>query len=477
MICNTASLKTYVPSENNPWTTKKLMHLYRRMGYSLHYDEIADKIKNDPAQLVDQILENAMEATMVPAPEWAEWTNLDFVDFDDNQEKFYEWAPSWITTMYQNGFQQKMTLFWHNHFVTQYGAYNCAPAAYKYLSLLQSYALGNFKTFVREVGKDAAMLIFLNGTQSTRQDPNENYARELFELFTLGRDNGYTQEDIENTSRALTGWVVYPCPTVTFISSLWDGGEKTIFGQTGNWGYDDVIDILFEQRATQIAEYIAMKIYKQFVYHTPNEDIIELLAVTLIENDFELLPVLSLLFKSEHFFDDSVIGNQMKSPIDIQLNFIRQIGFPIDMDEEVPKTIGGVAGFLGQSLFQPPNVAGWPGHRSWISSAHLRSRWEILSYYVGSIFESEFDPFQEMAKSLSPDHNDADIVTRSIVDYFLPNGLQNLEDYEKAVATFKVDIPTNYFENGSWSLEWDEAKYQVAFLILYIIKLPEFQMN
>lgn len=477
MICNTTSLKTYIPSDENPWSIVKLMHLYRRMGFGIHYSEIEEKLTMNPGQLIDQIIDEAQTASFVPAPEWAEWTNLDFVDFEDNQAKFYEWAPNWIVTLLENGFHQKMTLFWHNHFVTQYSTYNCGPAAYKYLYMLQEHALGNFKEFVHKVGINAAMLIFLNGTQNTRQDPNENYARELYELFTLGRDNGYTQEDIEQTSRALTGWIVYPCPTVTFIPSLWDPGDKTIFGQTGPWGYDEVIDILFEQKSELIAEYIATKIYRQYVYDSPNTEIIKELASTLISNDFELVPMLKQLFKSEHFFDESVIGNQLKSPIEIQLNFINEIGYDIYSNEEAPQTIGGVAGFLGQSLFQPPNVAGWPGHRSWISSAHLRSRWEILSYYLGTIFQQDIEPFRDLAKAISPDHQDADIVTRSIVDYFLPNGLQTLADYDKAIATFKVDIPSNYFEDGSWSLEWDEAPYQVAYLILYIIKLPEFQMN
>ena len=474
MICNTASLNPYVPSSDNPWNSKRLLHLYRRMGFSLHYSEIQDKLKLNPVDIVNSLIEQSATEPAMKAPEWAEWSILDFKDFEDNQEKFYEWAPSWITEMQQKGFRQKMSLFWHNHFVTQYEAYNCASAAYKYLTLLQTHSMGNFKTFLHEIGLDAAMLIFLNGTQNTRIDPNENYARELFELFSLGRDNGYTQEDIEATSRALTGWIVFPCPTVTFIEALWDPGDKTIFGQTGKWNYDDVIRILFEQKGDLIAKYIVTKVYKKFIYATPNETIVNGLAQVLLDSDFELVPMLKMLFSSEHFFDESTIGNQIKDPIEIQLNFVTEIGFPIT-DDEIPVTIGSVASFLGQTLFQPPNVAGWDGHRSWISSAHLRTRWEILTIYLGAIFKADMEIMRTLAKSLSTDHSDPDLVTRSIVDYFIPQGLNNLQDYDKAILTFKGDIPTNYFENGTWSLEWDEATYQIAFLIIYIIKLPEFQ--
>ena len=469
-------MQEYIPYEGRPWNMQRVMHVYRRLGFSLHYSELESKLSQNPSSLIDRLLDEASEAEKIPSPEWADWTNLDFKDFEENQEKFYEWAPQWLVRMHQSPLRQKMTLFWHNHFVTQYQTYNCAPAAYKYLDLLQTYSMSNFKEFVKAIGKDATMLIFLNGTQSTRINPNENYARELYELFTLGRDTGYTQQDIEETARALTGWVVYPCPTVTFIDSLWDSGEKTIFGQTGPWGYNDVIDILFEQRSKEIARFVVSKLYKEFVYQDISESIIQELADYFIEVEFEILPILRKLFKSEHFFDEAIIGNKIKSPVELQLNFIREVGFPIDYDDEVPSTIGAVSSFLGQTLFQPPNVAGWPGHRSWISSAHLRTRWEMITYYLGGILDADMESMRKLAQSLSSKHNDPEVTTQAIVDYFLPMGLLDVVDYEKAIATFKGDIPSNYFENGSWSLAWDEAPYQVALLLIHLIRLPEFQM-
>ena len=139
---------------------------------------------------------------------------------------------------------------------------------YEYHHLLQKHALGNFKEFVKEMGLTPAMLVFLDGFQNTRFQPNENFARELYELFTLGVDNGYTQSDIVETAKAVSGWngldINNLCGTVDFIPSFWDPAKKTIFGKTGNWTYNDVIDLLFTERPVQISEYICRKLYKHF---------------------------------------------------------------------------------------------------------------------------------------------------------------------------------------------------------------------
>nr|MBX2815725.1 DUF1800 domain-containing protein [Saprospiraceae bacterium] len=375
------------------------------------------------------------------------------------------------------GLRDKMALFWSNHFVTQISEYACAPAAYKYLVCLQENALGNFKDFVRAIGLDAAMLIYLNGSGNFKAEPNENYARELYELFTLGRDNGYTQEDITETARALTGHVVFPCPIVSFLEELWDEGEKTIFGRTGNWGYDDVIDILFAERADAIATHICRKIYRFFVSHeNPDEDLIAELALSMLDHEWEIAPVLQLLLSSEHFFSEEIIGIQIKSPIELTLGTFTELGMELGGDEELQEGLQEIVDFLGQTTFQPINVAGWPGHRSWISTAFLQARWQGVIFLVVYLFESQPQMLADLAIKLSNDSTDPAVVTRVIMDSLSVRPLESAL-YERATVVFKAGIPEGYFTDGLWNLGWEQAPYQVLLLMIHLFKLPEFQLT
>ncbi|MEM1123802.1 MAG: DUF1800 family protein, partial [Bacteroidota bacterium] len=307
--CAPSSLAVYQPSPSQPWDNLRIKHLYRRLSYGNSLKDLDNARGKSPEQLVDELIDQAMTAPFSAPPKWATWDFRHFEQAEPDEEKrnelidnsIYSWLLEWVYDMQKNDVRGKLILFWHNHFVTQLETYYFPRYLYDYHRLLQKMALGNFKDFVHEMGKNTAMLLFLNGVQSTKYEPNENYARELYELFTLGRDNDYTQKDIEETARALTGWNVldiwgFP---VQFESSLWDRDTKTIFGQTGNWGYDDVTEILFQERRDQIAQFICQKIYTAFVNPVPNEIVISQLAETFKNNDWEIAPVLKQLFKSE----------------------------------------------------------------------------------------------------------------------------------------------------------------------------------
>ena len=276
------------------------------------------------------------------------------------------------------GLRERMTLFWHNHFVTQYDDYFLAMHAYRYLKLMREHAFGNFTDFVRAVGKDPAMLEYLDGNANRVGEPNENYGRELLELFTMspkdksGNDN-YTQQDIVEVARALTGWIIdYINHVGVFNPSRFDDGEKTFFGQTGNWGYDDVIDIIFQERAEETAYFVCEKLYKAFVYDVPDPAIVEALAADFVDANFEIAPVLTRLLKSAHFFDAAVIGAQIKSPIAMVTGMPAEVGRASTTAQL--EFLRFAALFLQQDLLNPPNVAGWPGYRTWISTTSLPIR-------------------------------------------------------------------------------------------------------
>ena len=218
-----------------------------------------------------------------------------------------------------------MALFWHNHFVTDTEVYVHARLAYGYLNLVRKHALGDFKQFVYDMGLNLAMLIYLDGTSNTHIAPNENYARELLELFTTSPEdqNGqpnYTEADIREMARALTGYVADLRQfRARFFDNRFDDGEKTFLGRTGNFGYADVVDIVFEERTDALAHFICVKLYKAFVYAAPAPEIVDELAEIFIDNNFQIAPVLRTLLKSAHFFDREVHGARIKGPIEMMV--------------------------------------------------------------------------------------------------------------------------------------------------------------
>jgi len=476
--CATGTIEAYVPTVEKPWNKQRAMHLLRRMGFGGNLDMVNSVLSESPSVVVDAIVEEAMNLPLLEPPVWADWGAEDYTDADDELvDHFLSWGFEWVKAMKAHGFREKFALFWHNHFVTQWQTYFCSKYLYQYHKLLQTHALGNFRTFTKEMGKTPAMLVFLNGNVNTQFNPNENYARELYELFTLGEGNNYTQTDITETARALTGWWVdnAACADPTFMPTWFDNGSKTIFGQTGNFDFDGVHDLLFEQRADEIALHICTKIYKHFVNENVSEDIVAALAITFIENDFELAPVFKQLFNSEHFFDEANIGVHVKSPLDFFITFIREGDFPIN--DEILTLMGYAASQLGQTLFEPVDVAGWQGHYSWITNSTLTTRWQMLTDVVGYLYETAPDSLRDFAKLLTNDSNDPAFITKTIVDHFTGRGLQTQADYQKATIVFKYEVPQNYFDDGIWNLDWEYSDAMVALLLFHIVKLPEHQLS
>ena len=367
-------------------------HILRRAGFGGSPAEVQEMVGKAADAVVDDIVDAALAYPLPEPPVWAE----EGVPRDEDEQRIYlnELNPMWLTEyyaelmrqIYHGGLRERMMLFWHNHFVTEVEDYFIAPYAYRYVTTLQTHALGNFKDFVHAIGIESAMLLYLNGIQNQAGEPNENYARELCELFTMGQFDGqghenYTQPDLEEIARALTGWVIDPFElTVQLVFFRHDFGEKTIFGRTGTWGYDEVIDILFEERAPQIAEFIARKLYTEFIYAAPNEDLVAELAQVFLDNDFEIAPVVRALFKSAHFHDEQVVGAQIKSPISMITGTLREAGAIPSEEQYLLFYFGGF--ILGQRLLNPPNVAGWPGHHDWIDTGTLPTRWLASDFLV-----------------------------------------------------------------------------------------------
>lgn len=336
--CITSSLQPYVPTTENPWNDTRVRHAFRRIGYDASKSMVANALTVSPGLFIDQLINESLNAPNWPTPVWAAYTLDDYnnlgLDFDEQtQANQLELMKAVIGQMQTTGLKGRLNLFWSNHFVTQLENYFASNYLYEYYQTLETHALGNFEDFVRAIGKTSAMLIYLNGAENTSFSPNENYARELYELFTLGVDNGYTQQDIVETAKALTGynhWESWTYP-IYFDSSTFNDSDKTIFGQTGNWDYDDVIDILFQEKAPLIAHHICKKLYTYFVSATVNEDIVTAMANQFVL-DFNIENILRTLFKSEHFFDNNTIGTQIKSPYDMSISYLKVTGFSLSQE-------------------------------------------------------------------------------------------------------------------------------------------------
>ena len=481
--CNTSLLDVYTPSGENPWTSQKIKHLYRRMAYGVNLAGIDAALPLTPSALIDTIVDAAVSLDPTPAPPWGYFSISDFTDFDTENPNYIEqWYLQTANDTIEQSLRAKLTMFWMNHFVTELESYTYAPYMFQYYNLMQTHALGNFKEFVRAVGVNSTMLVYLNGFENTSNNPNENYARELFELFTLGENNNYTQQDILEASRALTGYNHWDDPgaQIYFDQSTWDEGPKTIFGSEEFYTYDELIDTLFELRETEIAQFICTKLYKYFVSHEydaiTQEDIINPLAQTLIDVNFEMAPMLRQLFKSQHFFDERAFGVVIKSPYDVIFNYINEGNF--FYDDGVLQGLIYYTGIIGQEIYNPPDVSGWQRDQDWINTATLSGRWQIMELFNGYLFDLELQAqFIDLAIELSNDSDDPYVITKAVVDFFNSKELFTQEDYQTATSVLKWEIPQNYYDDGIWSLNYPTAPYQVFLLLNHMTKLPEFQLK
>jgi uncharacterized protein (DUF1800 family) len=478
MPCNLGTLAAFIPSAQNPWNKNSVQHFYRRLGFGATDVDITQALALTPSTFVDNLIDSTIALGTTPAPSWANMAFSDYTDFDvETEQQHREWYLEFENDMLNNSLRGRMTFFWSNHFVTRIEDYWCSSWLFSYYNTLQQHAFGNFKDFVRGIGLTPAMIVFLNGYQNSATNPNENYARELYELFTLGVNNGYTQNDIVNTAKALTGYtnVTEYCGGIGFNLLDWDYGPKTIFGQTGNWNYDDVIDILFQQRGSEVAHYICGKLYAFFVSPEIDQTIVSGLANTFIANNFELAPVYKQLFKSEHFFDNEARGVIIKSPYDLFNCYVKETNFPTD--ETVIENMIWFNGQIGQFMYEPVDVAGWQGNHDWINSSTLVGRWEGIQNYSWWIWDNHRELLRDLAINLAGTSIDPAYVAQVIVDHFLPNGLQTQAEYDIATDVLKDEVPQNYYDNNLWNLQWDTVPYQVLVLLFHIIKLPEFQLK
>jgi len=289
-------------------------------------------------------------------------------------EQGFELRAWWMREMVStpSPLTERMTLFWHGHFATSQQKVRAPQLMYRQNALLRREALGNFATLLHAVAKDPAMLVYLDNAGNRKQAPNENFAREVMELFTLG-EGRYGEQDVKEAARAFTGWSLDRETGEFTFRRLWhDYGDKTVLGRSGPLDGDDVLDILLAR--PEAAEFIAGKLWREFVSRTPDPREVARWAAVFRESRYEVKPLMRAMLTSQSFWSADNRGALIKSPLDLVVGTLRTFDIrPVDFRPAV-----FTAAALGQNPFSPPNVKGWPGAEAWINSSTLLGRKQWL---------------------------------------------------------------------------------------------------
>jgi len=360
-------------------------HLLARTGFGVSATDVAAFAKLDRNIAVDKLLDSAQINPQTPPPSWVndpslpkrgEMSEGDKKAFREQQrDEGIELRTWWYREMLDtpSPLTERMTLFWHNHFVSAQQKVKSPVLLYRQNLLLRRYALGNFGTLLHEVARDPAMLIYLDGVQNRKGQPNENFAREVMELFTLGEGH-YSEQDIREAARALTGMSLdRDTGTYRFRPALHDDGDKTIFGHTSNYDGDAFLDLILSRPET--SEFIVTKLWREFISPTPDPKQVKQFARLFRNANYGMKPLLHAMLTSDAFYAPENRGVLVKSPVELTVGTFRTFGVePPDW-----KPVLGVDRALGQDVFNPPNVKGWPGYTDWINSQTLLLRKQMLA--------------------------------------------------------------------------------------------------
>jgi uncharacterized protein (DUF1800 family) len=516
-----------------PWTKVEAAHLLRRTTFGPTNQQMLDAVTNGMSATVSTLLSipaGTQPLTYLPeetiAPFGATWVNSVYPT-DPISAQAVETARilslgGWLMQRLNNeqlSIAEKMALFWQNHFSANIGF--DARATYEYMNKLYNSSLANFRQLVKDITVDPNMLLFLNGATNTLFSPNENYARELLELFTIGKGpqigpgdySNYTEADVAAGAKILTGYIVdglrsdtATSVTANFTPILHDTSTKTLSAHFGNAvisdnganEYSDYIDIIFQQ--DEVANHICRKLYRYFVNYdltsAVETTVIAEMAATLIANNYEVLPVLTELFSSEHFYDISVRGALIKSPLEMiysMMNSTESItSFDLATNYEMQLSMYWLAETMGQAYAAPPSVAGWPAYyqepsfsKLWVNATHMKSRFDLsawLSIYGGIPVNGNNWKINALTflDNLSMP-SDPSAVIDDICDVFSPKGIDVIQ------KLILKGILTNSLPDFEWTLQYSEyianigditfsdpVKLRVELVLARFFQMPEF---
>ena len=454
---------------------RHIQHLYWRAGFGIRPKQLRLMTKKERGLVVDDLFYNSERSTalkvdtsglenytpqmLLKSPK----TRREFINKSVEKLKALNYA--WIERLAspQELLREKMTLFWANHFVCE--DKNIFHVQ-QFNNTLRSHALGDFRDFVKAVSKEAAMIKYLNTKQNKKQKPNENFARELMELFTLGMGN-YNEEDIKESARAFTGYDHHFSGEFYLKKRQHDYGFKSFFGRMGRYDGDDIIDIILEQE--QCARFISEKIYRYFVNDVVNPEHIDAMVKVFYPN-YNIKSLMHFVFMSDWFYNEEHIGTKIKSPIEFIIGIQNTVPLVVKKEIDVLK----IQKLLGQVLLHPPNVAGWQGGKGWIDTNTIMMRLKLPSILLNDAFIStkEKGDFNDTFKkkllkrrrnkkllNIEPKWNEFDTMFRNVP----------VEDLQSYVIASQINNGTAAYLEGLNQFSKKESCIQ-------LMSLPEYQM-
>jgi uncharacterized protein (DUF1800 family) len=451
----------YRPTRQSPWDLKKVGHLYRRATFGATWDELHAALHDGPDKTIDRLFQSGpgQKALDEETDELAR-----SITAANNGAQSRAW---WLYRMLYGTqpLREKMTLFWHNHFATSNAKVQNAGYMIGQYRLLHRHALGCFHDLLQEISHDPAMMVWLDTASSKKGMANENYARELMELFSLGIGN-YTEQDVREGARAFTGWRIEDGKPV-FKPAEHDDGVKTFLGRTGRWQASDIVTICLEQRVAP--QFMVGKLYRFLVSETvePTPELLAPLAEQYRKSGYNTGVLVETLLRSNLFFGRQVYRTRVKPPVDFVLGIVRSLEGRLGT-----LALATALEELGQNLFNPPTVKGWDGGTAWLNGQTLLTR-QNLALALTSTEDARFGRRTDPA-ALVRKHGktgDADVLN-FFLDLFLqgdvpPDSRNDLVQYQRQAG--KQSVPVY------WTAE-DAAEHRVRTLCHLELALPEFQL-
>lgn len=534
----TGRTSTGIHPYTGQWTKNEVVHLLKRTMFGASANDIAYFSQRTMDESVDELLTITSPMPDPPLKDYdagmalnpdsdidagTTWVYNYTQDEDIGELRKKSFKKWWIGVLINQprNIREKMTLFWHNHFSTEMASNQNANFAYKHHTLLRQNCLGNFKTLAKAITIDPLMLVYQNGERNGKWAPDENFARELQELFTLGKENNpnYTEEDVKAAARVLTGWRNDRDLNASYFDTTQhDTGNKTfssfynnkvIQGKNGDTAgdeeLDELIDMIFSKGA-EASKYIVKELYRWFVYYeidqSAEENVIAPLALMLQNHNWDIAPVLTTLLKSEHFFDIMNQGCLIKNPADFVVGACRemQVPFPGSSDYQSSYAVWSVlqhyCSQMQQDLGDPPSVSGWPAyyqiptfHEMWINNDTYPKRNQftdtlIFNGFTTNNFELKADTVA-FAKSLSNPGDPAILIEDSLsILYRIQLSAQIKEQLKREILL--TGQANDYYWTNAWNTyianPTDMMAYQTVHtrlndLYKYLLALPEYQLS
>jgi uncharacterized protein (DUF1800 family) len=534
---STTSTNTGLTPYTGAWTRNEVYHLLKRTMFGAKKADVDYFLTRTMSQSIDELINPTAplppppvkeydtvgaltmpDTNILPGQTWVNDPNTDGTIISRRRASFKKW---WLGLMVNQdrSIREKMTLFLHNHLATETADIGNSQYIYKHHALLRSYAVGNFKNLVRDVTIDPGMLVYLNGFQSNVNAPDENYGRELQELFCCGKgpQSLYTENDVKAAAKVLTGWQVNATTiTSAFNSARHDStnkqfsafyGNRIITGRTGATAgmveLNDLLDMIFS--VDEVAKYICRRLYRWFVYYkidaNVEANVIEPLALIFKQNNFELQPVLSKLLKSEHFFDVLNQGCMIKSPIDHVVGSVREFGVTFPVATDYISNYGhwawlaGIAANGQQNIGDPPDVSGWKSYyqepqfyQIWLNSDTLPKRNQFTDLMIGNGYtfngtNIKFDPLL-FAKTL-PNPEDPNLIIDDLLKLMFRFSLTAASKAQLKTDVLLSGQASDYYWTNAWNLyistptdmaNTTNVRNKLKSLIQYLMNLSEYQL-